>query len=46
LVLNLDIDSKQQLLESPTLKQRLALFSKLLEKKADPILGSAPKSTM
>jgi len=46
LVLNLDIDSKQQLLESPTLKQRLALFSKLLENKADPILASAPKSTM
>jgi len=46
LVLNLDIDSKQQLLESPTVKQRLALFSKLLENKADPILAPAAKSTM
>lgn len=46
LVLSLDVDSKQQLLESPTVKQRLALFSKLLENKADPILAPAPKSTM
>ena len=46
LVLNLDTDSKQQLLESPTVKQRLALFSQLLENKEDPILASAPKSTM
>ncbi len=46
LVMNLDIDSKQQLLESPTVSQRLGLFSRLLENKADPILASAPKSTM
>jgi Lon protease-like protein len=44
LVINLDIHSKQRLLESPTVTQRLGLFSKLLENKADPILASAPKS--
>lgn len=46
LVINLDIDSKQQLLESPTVRQRMDLFSTLLENKSDPILASAPKSTM
>ena len=46
LVINLDIDSKQQLLESPTVRQRMDLFSTLLENKADPILASAPKSIM
>jgi Lon protease-like protein len=44
LVINLDIHSKQRLLESPTVTQRLGLFSKLLENKADPILALAPKS--
>ena len=44
LVINLDIDSKQQLLESPTVKERLGLFSRLLESKVDPILAPAPES--
>jgi Lon protease-like protein len=44
LVINLDIDSKQQLLESPTVSQRLGLFVKLLENKADPILAPAAES--
>jgi len=38
LILNLDIDSKQQLLESETVRERLALFSALLEQKEAPIL--------
>jgi Lon protease-like protein len=46
LVMNLDIDSKQRLLESPTVTQRLELFSKLLEKKADPILSTTPVSKL
>lgn len=44
LVVNLDIASKQRLLESPTVSQRLGLFSELLKKKADPILASSPRS--
>lgn len=44
LIVNLDIDSKQQLLESPTVSQRLGLFSKLLGEKEDPILAPAPTS--
>ena len=44
LVINLDIDSKQRLLESPTVEQRLGLFSRLLENKVDPILAPAPES--
>jgi Lon protease-like protein len=39
LVINLDIDSKQQLLEAPTVAQRVELFSKMLTAKADPILA-------
>lgn len=44
LVMHLDIDSKQRLLESPTVTHRLGLFSRLLENKVDPILASAPQS--
>ena len=43
LVLNFDIESKQQLLESPTVSQRLALFSNLLESKEAPILAPSPE---
>ena len=43
LIINLDIESKQRLLESPTVIQRLALFSQLLEEMPDPILASAPE---
>ena len=43
LVVDLDIDSKQLLLESPTVSQRLGLFAKLLEEKVDPILAPPPK---
>jgi len=44
LVVNLDIESKQRLLEAPTLPQRVALFSTLLEGKGDPIRPTAPGS--
>jgi len=43
LIINLDIESKQRLLESPTVVQRLALSSQLLEEVPDPILASAPE---
>ena len=46
LVMNLDIDSKQRLLESPTVTQRLGLFSKLLAEKENPILASTPDSKL
>jgi Lon protease-like protein len=46
LVINLDIDSKQRLLESRTVTQRLGLFSELLEQKMDPILASRPQSKL
>lgn len=41
LVLNFSIDSKQQLLEAPTVLQRMELFARLLEEKGAPIM-SAP----
>ena len=44
LVMNLDIESKQRLLESPTVTQRLGLFSKLLAEKENPILVSTLES--
>ncbi len=44
LVMNLDIESKQRLLEAPTVTQRLGLFSKLLAEKESPILVSTPES--
>jgi hypothetical protein len=44
LVINLNIESKQRLLESSTVAERLALFSELLEQKADPILASTAES--
>ena len=37
LVLDLDIDSKQRLLESPTVSHRLELFSNLIDRKVVPI---------
>jgi Lon protease-like protein len=37
LVLNLDIDSKQRLLESPTVSHRLELFSNLIDRKVVPL---------
>jgi Lon protease-like protein len=40
LILNLSIDSKQRLLESPTVVDRLQLFSQLLEEIPAPITGS------
>ena len=46
LVMNLDIESKQLLLESPTVSERLALFTDLLEQKVDPILASAAGSRL
>ena len=44
LIINLDIDSKQRLLESPTVAQRLALFSQLLQEVPDPILAPTAES--
>jgi Lon protease-like protein len=46
LILNLSIDNKQQLLESPTLKQRLELFAELLEEKSAPIVVTATASKL
>ena len=46
LVMNLNIESKQRLLESYTVTERLALFSDLLEQKADPILASTAESKL
>ena len=45
LVINLDIYSKQRLLESRTVKHRLELFSELLENKVDPIVAPPPQGT-
>ncbi|MCG8052035.1 MAG: LON peptidase substrate-binding domain-containing protein [Candidatus Thiodiazotropha endolucinida] len=36
LVVNLDVNSKQLLLESPTVTERLKVFTQLLEEKEDP----------
>ena len=44
LVINFDIASKQRLLESRTVAQRMALFSEFLVGKVDPIIASSPKS--
>lgn len=44
LVINLDIESKQQLLESPTVTERLGLFARLLERRVDPIVAPMPES--
>ncbi len=46
LVMNLNIESKQRLLESSTVTERLRLFSDLLEQKADPILASSAESKL
>ena len=46
LVMSLDIDSKQRLLESPTVTQRMGLFSELLNKKENPILVSTSESKL
>jgi len=44
LVLNFDLESKQRLLESPTVSKRTELFSNLLEMKEAPIPAPSPKS--
>jgi hypothetical protein len=44
LVLNLDIDSKQRLLESPTVSHRLELFSNLIDKKVVSLRTPSPTS--
>lgn len=44
LVVNLDVDSKQRLLEAPTVADRLALFSTLLRDKSEPIRAPVPES--
>lgn len=44
LVTKLDVDSKQQLLESPTVTQRLVLFSELLQNMEDPTVVSPSRS--
>jgi len=46
LILNLDIESKQQLLESPSIRERLALFIELLDKKADPIRATGAEGKL
>ncbi len=42
LAVNLDVDSKQQLLEAATVSRRLEVFSELLNEKADPIRVPSP----
>lgn len=44
LVLNFDVESKQRLLESPTVSKRMELFSNLLERKEAPIPAPSPES--
>lgn len=44
LIMNLDIDSKQQLLESPTVSERLKLFSTLLQEMKAPVLAQPSDS--
>ena len=44
LVMNLDIDSKQRLLDSSTVTQLQGLFSKLINGKENPILVSTSDS--
>ncbi len=46
LIMSLDIDSKQRLLESPTVTERLLLYSKLLGEKPDPILVPEAQSKL
>ncbi len=46
LIMSLDIDSKQRLLESPTVTERLLLYSTLLEEKPDPILVPEAQSKL
>ncbi len=46
LVVNLDVDSKQRLLESHTVSKRLGLFTRLLQEKVDPILAPPPGSEL
>lgn len=40
LVMNLDIDKKQQLLEAISVKNRVRLFTRLLKSKTDPIIAA------
>lgn len=42
LLINLTLAGKQALLDAPTVADRLALFARLLDEKADPILAPAP----
>lgn len=46
LVLNLDIESKQRLLEAPTVSERLTLFSELLDQKAGPIRAATAEGKL
>ena len=46
LVMNLNIESKQRLLESATVKQRLMLFLDLLEQKTDPIVSTSAEGKL
>jgi Lon protease-like protein len=42
LIINFDVEHKQQLLESPTVSTRMTLFSRLISAQPDPILAPAP----
>lgn len=44
LILNLDVASKQQLLEAPTVTDRLRLFADLLDEKQAPIVATQQQS--
>lgn len=45
LVINFGVEEKQRLLEAPTLRQRLAVFSDILDQQIPPIVASAPASS-
>ena len=46
LILNLSVPGKQQLLEAPTVANRLALFSQLLEEIPAPIVGAQNEGSL
>lgn len=46
LVINLDLDEKQRLLETPTVARRLEVFADILDRKTVPIVTPAPADGM
>ena len=42
LVINLDVDDRQRLLETPTVTRRLQVFGEILDRKTVPVVTAAP----